>query len=180
MSRRKVSLSRSQARVRSWLGPVGRAGEVPGRGRSSAAPAHCARTASGPAPVPAGAEAGRYAEPRRLQATRSALGAMAAVAVDLEQGQPLDDREQLGRPWCMKQLRAHRDAPGLRLGEPVHGQGGQGRARRPSKRRVGVSRSFRRLCPCACACGRDASRASSATATKLRKVGSGQCTLALP
>ena len=32
----------------------------------------------------------------------------------------------------------------------------------------------------ACACGRDASSASSATATKLRNVGSGQCTSAVP
>jgi len=32
------------------------------------------------------------------------------------------DREQLRRPACFEQLRAHRDATGLRLGEPVHGQ----------------------------------------------------------
>jgi hypothetical protein len=42
--------------------------------------------------------------------------------VDLQQGQLLHDREQLGGPGCVEQLRAHRDAPGLRLGEPVHAQ----------------------------------------------------------
>jgi hypothetical protein len=36
--------------------------------------------------------------------------------VDLQQGQVLHDREQLGRPRCVEQLRAHRDAPGLFLG----------------------------------------------------------------
>ena len=41
--------------------------------------------------------------------------------VDLEEGQPLDDREQLGRPGCVEQLRAHRDPAGLLLREPVHG-----------------------------------------------------------
>ena len=44
--------------------------------------------------------------------------------VDLQQGQLPHDREQVGRPGCVEQLRAHRDAPGLRLGEPVHGAGG--------------------------------------------------------
>ena len=43
------------------------------------------------------------------------------------------------------------------------------------------TRSFlRRVRSCACACGRDASKASRTTATKLRNVGSGQCTLAAP
>ena len=42
--------------------------------------------------------------------------------VDLEQGQPRHDSEQVGRPWCVEKLRAHRDASGLRFGEPVHGQ----------------------------------------------------------
>jgi hypothetical protein len=42
--------------------------------------------------------------------------------IDLQQGQLPHDRKQLGRPRSVEQLRAHRDAPGLRLGEPVHGQ----------------------------------------------------------
>jgi hypothetical protein len=42
--------------------------------------------------------------------------------VDLQQGQLPHDREQLRRPGRVEQLRAHRDAPGLRFGEPVHGQ----------------------------------------------------------
>ena len=42
--------------------------------------------------------------------------------VDLEQGQLPHDREQVGRPGCVEQLRSHRDAPGLRLGQLVHGQ----------------------------------------------------------
>jgi hypothetical protein len=41
--------------------------------------------------------------------------------VDLQQGQLLHDREQIGRPRRVEQLRAHRDASGLRLGEPVDG-----------------------------------------------------------
>ena len=40
--------------------------------------------------------------------------------VDLQQGQLLDDPKQVGRARRVEQLRAHRDAPGLRLGEPVH------------------------------------------------------------
>ena len=42
--------------------------------------------------------------------------------VDLQQCQLPHDREQIGRPGGVEQLRAHRDAPGLRLGQPVHGQ----------------------------------------------------------
>ena len=60
-------------------GPVGRAREVQGQGRSSAGSARCARTACGPAPARAGGGAGLVRGARRLQATRSALGAMAAV-----------------------------------------------------------------------------------------------------
>jgi hypothetical protein len=41
--------------------------------------------------------------------------------IDLQQGQLLYDREQLGRPGRVEQLCAHRDAPGLRLCESVHG-----------------------------------------------------------
>ena len=41
--------------------------------------------------------------------------------VDLQEGQPLHDGQELGRPRRVEQLRPHRDAPGLRLGEPVHG-----------------------------------------------------------
>ena len=44
--------------------------------------------------------------------------------VDLQQGQLLDDCEQISRPASVEQLGPHRDAPGLRLGEPVHGAGG--------------------------------------------------------
>jgi hypothetical protein len=44
--------------------------------------------------------------------------------VDLQEGQLLYDREQLGRPGRVEQLCAHGDAPGLRLGQPVHGTGG--------------------------------------------------------
>ena len=40
--------------------------------------------------------------------------------VDLQKGQLLDDREQFGGPGCVEHLRAHRDASGLLLGEPVH------------------------------------------------------------
>ena len=42
--------------------------------------------------------------------------------VDLQQGQLPHDLEQLGRPGGVEHLRAHRDAPRLRLGQPVHGQ----------------------------------------------------------
>ena len=64
--------------------------------------------------------AGWYAEPRRLQATRSALGAMAAVGSICSKVSCSTTVDELGRPGCVEQLRAHRDAPGLRLGEPVH------------------------------------------------------------
>jgi hypothetical protein len=43
--------------------------------------------------------------------------------VDLQQGQSLHDGEQVGRPGRIEQLRAHRDLPGLRLGQPVDGRG---------------------------------------------------------
>ena len=42
--------------------------------------------------------------------------------VDLQQGQLLHDREQVGGPRRVEELRAHRDAPGLRPGQPVHGE----------------------------------------------------------
>jgi hypothetical protein len=63
---------------------------------------------------------GRYFEPRRLQATRSALGACRS-RVDLQQGQLPDDRDQIGWPGCVEQLGADGDASGLLLGQPVHG-----------------------------------------------------------
>ena len=46
--------------------------------------------------------------------------------VDLQQGQLPHDLEQLGRPGGVEHLRAHRDAPRLRLGQPVHGRGYDG------------------------------------------------------
>ena len=42
--------------------------------------------------------------------------------VDLQQCQLPHDREQIGRPGGIEELRAHRDAAGLRLGQPMHGQ----------------------------------------------------------
>ena len=40
--------------------------------------------------------------------------------VDLQQGQPLHDLQQVGRSRCVEQLRPHGDATGLLFGEPVH------------------------------------------------------------
>ena len=78
MSRRKASLSRIQVAVRSWL----RAVRAPARtrprsliGRTSALCSNSVRSCSSAC----WRSAGWYAEPRRLQATRSALGATAAV-----------------------------------------------------------------------------------------------------
>ena len=47
------------------------------------------------------------AQPQQLQCRR--------------QRQPLNDGEQVRRPGCAQQLRTHRDAPRLRLGQVVHG-----------------------------------------------------------
>ena len=134
-----VSLSRIQVAVRSWL----RAVRAPARtrprsliGRTSALCSNSVRSCSSACCR----WAGWYAEPRRLQATRSALGATAAVGSICSRVNCCTTGSSFRRPGCVEQLRAHRDAPGLRLGEPVHGQGGQGKARRPSKRTVGVSR----------------------------------------
>ena len=44
---------------------------------------------------------------RRLQATMSALGAIAAVESICSRVSPLHDREQVGRPRCVEQVRAH-------------------------------------------------------------------------
>ena len=78
-SRRNVSLARSHSRARSRLGRSAAPGEVQRAGRSPAASARCARRASDPAPAPACNCSGRYDAPRRVQATRSAFGATAAV-----------------------------------------------------------------------------------------------------
>jgi len=87
--------------------------------RSSVAPARGARTACGPAPVPAeGARAGRPS--RGGSRRRGRRWGDGRSGVELQQGQRSHDREQLGRPGCVEHLRAHGDMPGLLLREPVH------------------------------------------------------------
>jgi hypothetical protein len=62
---------------------------------------------------------------RRAEATPSnEVGARrdSRGRVDLQQGQLLHNRDQLGRPRRIEQLRPHRDPPGLRLRQPMHRQ----------------------------------------------------------
>ena len=174
----RLSLSRIQVAVRSWL----RAVRAPARtrprsliGRTSALCSNSVRSCS----RACCRWAGWYAEPRRLQATRSALGATAAVgSICSRVNCCTTGSSSVGRGASSSCARtAMRRACALvsrctdREVRVKHVDRRKGGRRQPV---------FRRLRPCACACGREASRASSAIATKLRKVVSGQCTLALP
>ena len=119
MSRRKRSFVAQPDSRRSWLGTVRGAGELEAeighrpdqrvtleqRAVRSTACFRCSGRYDGAEPAPRD-EVGARRDRRRR--------------VDLEQRQPLDDREQVGRPRRVEQLRAHRDAPRLLLREPVH------------------------------------------------------------
>ena len=78
MSRLNESLSRIQSRVRSWLRAVRASARYRPRSRMGRTSALCSNRVRSCCNACLRL-AGRYAEPRRLQATRSALGATAAV-----------------------------------------------------------------------------------------------------
>ena len=147
-----------------------RAGEVPGRGRSSAARRVVLEQR---AVVLEGLLQVRraYAEPSRLQATRSALGAMAAVgSICSSVNCCTTGSSSVGRGASSSCARtAMRRACAL----VSRWTDREVRVGTSTVERTVVGSVFRRLRPCACACGREASRASSAIATKFRKVVSG-------
>ena len=133
-SRRKASLSRSQSRVLSvkagHSGATARTSAASLMGRTSALCSNSVRSSSSACR----SCSGRYSEPSRLQATRSAAGAIAAVGSICRKVSRVDQLDQVGRPARVEQLRANRDAAGLLLAQPEHGHSGtlSARRRRPA------------------------------------------------
>ena len=111
MSRRKRRC-RAASRALVVARPLGRAGEVQAEVASSAAPSRRAEQR----PTCSTARLSSAGLVRRAEAAPGdEIGARRdrGGRVDLQQGQPLHDRVQLGRPRRIEQLRAHRNAPSL-------------------------------------------------------------------
>ena len=116
MSRRNPSLSRTTCSTRSWLRLVRACRRDPAPrsliGRTSALRSYraCGRARAPAADAPAGTPSRAGSRRRGRHWGDGPRSGRSASSVSR-----CNDREQVGRPRSVEQLRAHRDAPGLRL-----------------------------------------------------------------